>query len=404
MTGLIETKPLDTSKFAPDIHTMIQRINELRPFITENAAEGERQRRVLPEVFNTLAETGLFRASLPKKYGGYAAGVFEKLELSRAVARGDGGAGWITAIILGNNWILGQFPEQAQDDVFLSDPDARCSGVIPVDGRADKVEGGFKLSGKWGYNSALGYTTWALLAAAVFDESGEFMYTAQFLVPRSDVSEEDTWFVSGLKSSDSNTVVADNVFVPEHRVLRHETAMSGVGASENAQGFRSAFVASLSVWLIGPQLGIAESVYNYVTEKAQSKGVAYTSFEKQADSTAVQLRVAKARIEIDTALKFARDITQELDAYANRGENPDKLTRTRMRGETGWIAENLQSAVDSLMTVHGSAAFAEVSPLQRYWRDLGIALRHALILPDVGYEMYGRELLARPAEEVSPLI
>ncbi|MBL5972788.1 MAG: oxidoreductase [Candidatus Leucobacter sulfamidivorax] len=394
----------DTSGFAPDIPTMIRRIDELRPLIAERASEGERQRRVTPEVFEALAEIGTFRASLPKRYGGYAAGVRDKMELSRAVARGDGGAGWITAIILGNNWILGQFPEQAQDDVFLADPDACCSGVIPVTGRADVVEGGYRVSGKWGYNSALGYTSWALIAAAIHDENGEFAGTAQFAVPRSQVSEEDTWFVAGLKSSDSRTVVADDVFVPAHRVLRHDAAMSGTGATENAQGFRSAFVASLSVWLIGPQLGMAEAVYDLVSEKALSKGIAYTSYETQADSTAVQLRIAKARLQIDTALKFARDIADTLDDYAERGESPDALTRTRMRAETGWITENLQAAVDSLLTVHGSGAFAEVNPIQRHWRDLEVAARHALILGDVGYEMYGRALLGRAPEEVSLLI
>ena len=394
----------DTSKFAPDVPTMIQEIEKLRPFIAEHAAEGERQRRVLPEVFEALAEIGTFRASLPKKYGGYAAGVRDKIEISRAVARGDGGAGWITAIILGNNWILGQFPEQAQDDVFLENPDACTSGVIPVTGRADVTEGGFRLSGKWGYNSALGYTSWALVAAAIFDEQGEFAGTAQFAVPRSEVSEEDTWFVAGLRSSDSRTVVADDVFVPAHRVLRHESAMSGMGATENAQGFRSAFVASLSVWLIGPQLGMAEAIYDLVSEKALTKGIAYTSYEVQADSTAVQLRIAKARLQIDTALVFARQIGDTLDAYADRGESPDTLMRTRMRAETGWISDNLQQAVDSLLTVHGSAAFAEANPIQRFWRDLEVAGRHALILPDVGYELYGRSLLGRPADAVSPLI
>lgn len=394
----------DTSNFAPDIPTMLQRIDELRPFIAEHAAEGEKQRRVTQEVFDALADIGVFRASLPKKYGGYAAGVRDKIELSRAVARGDGGAGWITTIILGNNWILGQFPEQAQDDVFLTDPDARCSGVIPVTGRADVVEGGYRVTGKWGYNSALGYTSWALVAAAVHDEQGEFIGTAQFAVPRDEVTEEDTWFVAGLAASDSRTVVADNVFVPEHRMLRHDTAMSGVGATENAQGFRSAFVASLSVWLIGPQLGIAEAVYDLVSEKAQSKGIAYTAYEVQADSTAVQLRIAKARLQIDTALSFARSIGDTLDAYAERGESPDVLTRTRMRAETGWITENLQAAVDSLLTVHGSAAFALTNPIQRHWRDLEVAARHALILGDVGYEMYGRALLGRAPDAVSPLI
>lgn len=393
-----------TNSLTPEIETMLAKIAELRPFIAERGPEGERQRKVVPEVFEALKDIGVFRASLPQRYGGLAAGVRDKLELSRAVARADGGSGWITAIILGNNWILGFFPKEAQDDVFLADPDACLSAVVPVSGRADKAEGGYRISGKWGYNSALSYTSWVLVAAVIHDENGEFMGTGQIMLPRAKVDEEDTWYVSGMKSSDSNTIVVDDVLVPDHHVLFHEQAISGVTATENDQGFRSAFVSSLTTWLIGPQLGLAEGIYDLVAEKALTKGIAYTTFETQADSTAVQLRIAKARLGIDTALLVARTLANELDDYANREENPDYLSRARIRANTGWITELLKEAVESLLDVHGSGAFADANPIQRHWRDLAIAARHALILPDVGYEVYGRTLLGRPGNEIAPLI
>lgn len=390
--------------FAPDIPTSIERIDELRPFIAEKAAEGERQHGVLPGVIDELAKIGTFRASLHERYDGLPAGVGDRLAIARAVARGDGGAGWVTAIILGNNWILGLFPREAQDEVFGANPDARVSAVIAINGRADKVDGGYHVSGKWGYNSGLAYTSWVLVAAALYDENGEFVDTAQLLVPRGDVSEEDTWFVAGLKSTGSNTVVAEDVFVPSHRVLRHSTTVGGDNADDDEPGFRAAFVAALSIWLVGPQLGIAEAAFDRVVEKANTKDIAYTAFKTQAESTAVQLRIAKARLGIDAALLFAQDAANRLDRHAAAGTFPDYTTRAHVRAATGWISETLQDALDSLLTVHGAGAFAEVNPLQRYWRDLGTAGRHALILPDVGYELLGRALLGQPGEAVTPLV
>lgn len=395
--------PSTGDEYAPDIPTLIERVRELRPFLQEHAEQAERERNIPPAVMQKLQDIGVFRVSLPPKYGGMPAGVCDRLDIVREVAQGDGGAGWITTIVLGNNWVMGHFSNEAQDEVFGADPHAKVSAVIPVSGRGDRVEGGYRVSGKWGYNSGLSYTNWVLVAAAMHDENGEFVDTAQLLLPRTDVTEEDTWYVAGLASSGSNTVVADDVFVPEHRVLYHSPTMQGHHAAEGEPTFRASFVSALSTWLLGPQLGIAEAVYDRVVAKASSKGIAYTRYERQADSVASQMRVARARVELDAALGLARATAQELDRFAEANEMPDYTYRTGVRARTGWIVEQLTAAVDSLISVHGSAAFALSNPLQRNWRDLNTAARHALILPDVGYELYGRALLGEPGEPASPL-
>jgi alkylation response protein AidB-like acyl-CoA dehydrogenase len=55
------------------------------------------------------------------------------------------------------------------------------------------------------------------------------------------------------------------------------------------------------------------------------------------------------------------------------------------------------------MYAHGAAGFAEASPLQRIWRDSAVAARHAVILPAVNYEVYGKALLGRD-DQITPLI
>jgi alkylation response protein AidB-like acyl-CoA dehydrogenase len=69
------------------------------------------------------------------------------------------------------------------------------------------------------------------------------------------------------------------------------------------------------------------------------------------------------------------------------------LEQTRNKGETVFATDLLIKAVDKLMYVSGSSGFSENTPLQRYWRDLNVAARHAANVPNVGYEMYGRALM-----------
>ena len=96
---------------------------------------------------------------------------------------------------------------------------------------------------------------------------------------------------------------------------------------------------------------------------------------------------------IDTAHLHAYRAADDIDQAATSGAYPDMVTRTRVRADTGYVAEKITEAIDLLLYAHGAGAFAESSPLQRIWRDSAVAARHAVVLPAVAYEVYGKALL-----------
>ena len=106
---------------------------------------------------------------------------------------------------------------------------------------------------------------------------------------------------------------------------------------------------------------------------------------------------------IDTAHFHAYRAADDVDDAAVRGIYPDMLTRARVRADTGYVVEKITQAIDKLLFAHGSAGFAEASPLQRIWRDAAVASRHAVVLPPIGYELYGKALLG-VENNVTPLI
>ena len=73
-----------------------------------------------------------------------------------------------------------------------------------------------------------------------------------------------------------------------------------------------------------------------------------------------------------------------------------------MRADTGYVAESITRAIDILLSAHGAGSFAEVNPLQRIWRDSATAARHAVVAPEIGYEVYGKALLG-VEEQITPL-
>lgn len=392
---------------APDIPTMLEKIEELRPMLDANGAQGEQNRRVLQESVDALEAIGAFRVTQPKKYGGYQGLSQDHVDVARAVGRGDGGTGWITALINMAGWLTALLPDQAQEDVWGEDPNTKVTVVLATNGKTRRVPGGYMVSGEWGYASGSWHAEWSFLGAELVDEDGNFDDAAQLLIPKSDLQYRDTWYVAGMRSSGSNTWVADDIFVPDHRVLRGSPALLGEypGTNEDTPAvYKAGWIPWLNVILAGAQLGIGRAVLDKVIA-GSNKPIAYTSIAHKSDSVAFQLDIAKAALTLDSADLMVARACREIDEPAAAGVYPDYLTRARNRAYVGWAAETVSKAIEMLLTAHGSGGFAEVNSIQRFWRDQAVAARHAFILPALGYELYGKALLGREdGDSVTPLV
>lgn len=390
---------------APTREELVARAEALQPLLREHAATIEAERRVTDEVIDALTEAGLFRLTVPRRFGGYESDVRTLIDVTAATTEGDGSTGWVLAVVNTCNWLASLFPEQAQDEVFGTDPDARVTGVFSPTSTSRKVEGGWRMSGRWYYNSGSSHSSWAVLGMPLTDAHGEVTDQAMALVPRAELTLEDTWFVSGLQGTASNCLIAEDVFVPEHRVMSVPKAIKGdIPADHGPTGlYRSPFSPLLTTGLAGAQLGLGRAALKLVVEKAAAKPISYTYYETQAESVGVQLQVAEAAMKIDTAHLHLHRAAADIDRAAERGEDLDLLTRARVRADAGHAIENVLSAINTLMNVHGGGAFASANPLQRIWRDASAAGRHAATTPVVGAEVYGKVLLGVP-EGITPFV
>jgi alkylation response protein AidB-like acyl-CoA dehydrogenase len=236
--------------------------------------------------------------------------------------------------------------------------------------------------------------------------AGETVDQGLAMIPMAELTREDTWFVAGMKATGSIALHAKDVFVPDYRVLSVPRAIEGDYPTEMKDQepfYRSPFVAILAIILVGPILGLGRAALEFVRQKAASRTIAYTFFEKQSASVAFQLQIAEAALMIDTAHFHAYRAAEDVDEAAARGVYPDMLTRARVRADTGYVVEKITQAIDKLLFAHGSAGFADASPLQRIWRDAAVASRHAVCLPPIGYELFGKALLG-VENTITPLI
>jgi 3-hydroxy-9,10-secoandrosta-1,3,5(10)-triene-9,17-dione monooxygenase len=380
---------------ATDTDELLERAAALRPVLERNAAKGEEDRRIADESIDALVEAGLFKITVPRRFGGHEVDIRTKLEVSAAVAEGDGATGWVLALINVCHWLVGLYRDQAQQDIFGADPDARVCGVLAPSVETRREDGGLVVSGRWPWASGSLHATWGLVGVLDRDAAGAITEHALALIPMTDLAVEDTWFVAGMKGTGSNTLVADEVLVPDHRLLSVPKAIENEYPTEHADEplYRSSFIPVLALILVGPQLGLARAARDLVIAKAPSRAISYTSFERQTDSVAFQVEVARAAMMVDTAHLHAFRAAGEIDAAARRGEKLDYVTRARVRADTGYTAETVRGAIDRLVSAHGASSFADSSPMQRIWRDANTAGRHAVVSPTVSLEVYGKALL-----------
>jgi alkylation response protein AidB-like acyl-CoA dehydrogenase len=384
---------------------LVGRARELFPRLRERAPEVERERRLPDSTISELQSAGLFKLFVPRRLGGHEASVRTFLDVTAEIARGCGSTGWVAALINICGWLGSLYPESAQQDVWGADPDGRIAGVLTPSATASPRDDGVVLNGRWTFASGCLHASWAVLGHPITDANGTMIDQGLSLLPMRDLLVEDTWFTAGMRGTGSNSLVARDVFVPSHRTLSVPRAIEGDYPTpyKDEALYRSAFIPILSLILIGPQLGLARAALETVLQQVPKRGIAYTMYTSQAEAPTTHLQLALAAEKIDTAHLHASRAAADIERAAADGVYLDRLTRARVRMDTGYIARQCREAIEILLSVNGAASFSENNPLQRIWRDAETASRHAVVSPEISQELYGRELLGLPTN-ITPLI
>jgi alkylation response protein AidB-like acyl-CoA dehydrogenase len=222
-----------TSLEVPSLEELLLRIEETKPTLAANVEQTEADRRIAQANIDALTDAGAFRVTIPRRFGGYEMTIRGKLEVSATVAETCGSTGWVVALTNVCNWMASVLPDQGQQDIFGATPDAKVAGVLNPSADVRKVNGGYQVSGQWPWASGSWHADWALVGIVVPDQAGEPVDQALAFIPMSELSIKETWFVAGMKGTGSNTMIAQDVFVPEHRLHSVPRAIANEYATEH---------------------------------------------------------------------------------------------------------------------------------------------------------------------------
>jgi len=385
----------------PSFHKLRERAESLVPILRERAAKAEALRRLPDETIDDLHDSGLFRMLQPARYGGSELPYGAFLELAAIIGRGCGSTAWVLNNLASHHWMVGYWPRQAQDDVWGPSPDNLIgSSFVFPSGRAHKVDGGYRLSGRWPFSSGVDACAWNMIAALVPDEQTGANEYRVFLLPASDYVTVDTWYVSGLAGTGSKDVVVDDVFVPEHRTLSAEAGKGGLspGSAVNpAAIFRLPWFALFGFIIAGPALGIAKGAVEHYVASTRTKLSTYTG-KTVADFATMQVHIAEAGALIDAAEALMLGDCAEAMRYAEAGEVPPMEDKVRWRRNAAYATRMCTRAVDIIFTAAGGGAIYESNSLQRSFRDIHAASAHFGVNWDANATTYGRVALGLPPD------
>ncbi len=276
------------------------------------------------EIMNELGEMGLLGATLPEEYGGSDASHVAYGLIAREVERVD--SGYRSAMSVQSSLVMYPifaYGSDAQRNKYLpklaSGEFVGCFGLTEPDhgsdpggmkSRAEKVDGGYKLTGNkmWITNSPIAdvAVVWAKLDGKI----------RGFILERG-MEGFSTPKIEGkmsLRASITGEIVMDNVFVPEENLLPNVSGLSGPFGCLNKARFGIAWGA----------LGAAEFCWHAARQYTLDR----SQFGRPlAQNQLVQQKLANMLTEITLGLQACLRVGRLLDEGKSAPENISLIKR-----------------------------------------------------------------------------
>lgn len=378
MTIESPTRPSDVLHRARDVAA---RIRAARAEIDEQG--------ILPApVVAVMQDAGLFRLLVPASLGGEEVDALVYSLVTEEIGRADGSAAWCVMQGSAAGTLAALMSRAAAEEVF-GDPRTVLAMAFPHKGmgRAEPVEGGYRVSGSFSFASGVRHSNWVVVRAYLWDGDhrretpGGWL---NFLVPIADAEIAPSWDVRGLRATSSDTYSVEAVFVPERFAVpfgRHR---------EPGRLYRLGDLGLAHLAMAGAALGMASDVLDEFVTLATGKFPGWTG-TRLSEAATTQIEVARCTAQLD-ATRALRDATARSlwDAAESGPPPPEVKVRTRLA--ISHIIDTSVEVTNTLYRLSGTTAIVPGHPIQRHFQDINV-LSQQIVGRRSYYETVGKALL-----------
>jgi indole-3-acetate monooxygenase len=374
----------ETSSPAAAQQDLVARARLIGDMARGMADQIDADRRLPAELVGALRDSGLLRAGAPIEAEALELPPGTALRCAEAVARGDASAGWCVSIAITSSLLVAYLPATSRTELFGQGRGV-AAGVWAPHGTATRAPGGVVVSGRWAFCSGITHAD-VLFAGCVLENRA-----AVVALPTEQLQILDTWHTLGLRGTGSHDTVANEVFVPDSRVVSIFD-----GPSINRPLYRFPPFGFFAACITAAAMGNARAAIEDFIELANAKkGVA--SSRTLAQRPTVQAAVAAA----ESALESARALYyQAIDTVWQANQDDTEVpvqARTHLRLAATHGVRVAADVVRTMYDLAGGSAIYDGAPLQRRFRDAFTATAHFQV-NEASRELPGRILLGQPAE------
>ena len=355
---------------------LLAAVRDLAPLLSARSEDIEQARQLPRDIADRLSQLGLFRTLVPRSHGGLELSVPEVVPLIETLSAADSSVGWVAMIATASQLFISRLPRPTYDQVYADGSDVMVIGVGTPAGRAEVIDDGYRVSGRWPFASGCQNAQWIVGHCVVCKDDEPLMSehgpTTRFVIARAERWRvEETWRASGLTGTGSHHLVLDDIEIPDASTFDLFHGPSCVpGPLESQLGpFIPTFHAAVAV-------GIATAaVADLVSLAGAGRRQLFAAidlrdspvFQHALGRLSAELRAARALLEVQAETQWRRAIAGTLD---------DKVDFAEALQGSAWIHAACTNVVSDCYTLAGASAVLNTSPLQRRLRDVHAAKQH----------------------------
>ena len=370
---------------------LVQKAEGLVPLLKDTAREAESARRPLDRVIDAIRDSGLYALMVPEEYGGYEQDLDAFFDVVLILSRADASRGWSTGFYIEHNLWLLNYPDAVRDAVYADKNYVLAPATLNIGaGTAQKVDGGYRLSGRWQWATGIVHGTWVMAGGLVMDEAGPV--PTFFLMPLSDVELIDTWHVTGMCATGSWDFKVEDVFIAEDHALPFQAfldASSGIAERFSAPLYRTPLMPVLGFAAGLPLLGAAQMALSEFTDQTREK-IAQNALRAGTPLKDMSGVVGEAALKLETAELVLRDVLRDVMAKRKDASNAERSHWLSRQAHAIYLVREVANLIGA--ETGASGGFLD-NPVQRAVRDINLASNHVVFAKENRLNEVGRALL-----------
>ncbi len=355
--------------------TLLNAVDKLLPLIKQSSQTSEQLGHLEDGLLKALFELRLFKLFVPVELNGAALDLPSALQIFEKVASADGATGWLVMIGAGGGLFSGFLNSQAAQSIF-ADPRSVIAGSGAPSAIATRVDGGYRVSGRWAYASGAYHANWFTANCVIENGEQSEPEIIAVAIPAEQVQIHDTWSVFGMRATGSHDFSVENVFVADEFTF---TLSKTPYLSEPIYQCPLETLASLSFASVA--VGIAQHAYDEFDQFARHKMIAGTT-DSLADDADVQKRLHTAEQLLSDSRSLLYKLADQVWQQALEHNTPEQALRDQVQQAGVQIVQNTIEASNLLYARAGMMPVFTDSAFGRAWRDLHTLSQHVIVAPN----------------------